>query len=191
MKIVLIRHAETQGNINGICVGAQDLPICEEGRQTLQLKGQYTNIKTVYTSTMIRTKQTADHLFPNAIYVEKHGLRELDFGDMQGKDKKDVFIKIENAGYTGEPLSNLIDRVSTAIFEAIQSEESTSASSVVFVMHGMGIMAMLDKYAPEKKESLFSWYTGNIGAWSFDLNVNEKKLKNLHYHDNLLFLDAY
>ena len=36
MRVVLIRHSKTAGNLKGRYIGTTDEPLCEEGREALQ-----------------------------------------------------------------------------------------------------------------------------------------------------------
>lgn len=69
MKIVLIRHGKTKGNLEGRYVGRTDEPMLEASRETLR-KSEYGNFcpDIVYTSRLIRCVQTAEICSPGKKY---------------------------------------------------------------------------------------------------------------------------
>lgn len=94
-KVHFIRHGMTQGNLEGKYIGSTDLPVCPEGyRQLDDLKAhyEYPKVEAVYSSPMLRCRQTADFLYPNAMLtvvegsagVEFRRLRRQDHGGAQG-----------------------------------------------------------------------------------------------------------
>lgn len=61
-KVHFIRHGMTQGNLEGKYIGSTDLPVCPEGyRQLDDLKAhyEYPKVEAVYSSPMLRCRQTA------------------------------------------------------------------------------------------------------------------------------------
>ena len=53
MKIYLIRHGKTKGNLEERYIGRTDEPLCEAGRENLK-KYQYPQVEMVFTSPMKR-----------------------------------------------------------------------------------------------------------------------------------------
>ena len=87
-KIHLIRHGLTQANLDGRYCGDTDLPLCEEGRrQLIELmdKYDYPYVDAVYSSPLTRARETAEILFPGCEYTAVTNLREVSFGEFEGK----------------------------------------------------------------------------------------------------------
>ena len=87
-KLHLIRHGLTQGNLDGLYVGsATDLPLCAEGRaqlKTLRKDFVYPRVDTVFVSPLLRAKETAEILFPEARHTyEITNLKEMNFGKFE------------------------------------------------------------------------------------------------------------
>ena len=64
-KIHLLRHGLTQANLDGRYIGRTDLPLCPEGRARLEkLRDacEYPWVERVYTSPLLRARQTAELL---------------------------------------------------------------------------------------------------------------------------------
>ena len=85
MKVVMIRHAQTEGNLKKQYVGTQDVPLCTQEIETLRKQGRYPNIQRVYASSMCRTMQTAQQLFPKACIFPCDNLREINLGVLENK----------------------------------------------------------------------------------------------------------
>ena len=86
MKLTLIRHGKTEGNIKGLYYGKTDLPLLQEGIEALEeLKRNYNypQAKKYYTSGMLRTEQTFRILYGETQYEVLIDLREIDLGDFE------------------------------------------------------------------------------------------------------------
>lgn len=89
----LIRHGETEHNINGGITGQMDIPLNETGKkqaEKLAERLEKESFDAAYSSDLERTYETT------RIVAEKHGLhpqeytelREMDFGTVEGKPKE-------------------------------------------------------------------------------------------------------
>ena len=104
MQVYLIRHGETDWNLEGRCQGISDTPLNETGRsQARAIAGRLCGIRfeAFYASSLSRALETAQ------IVAEGHGhpvrasagLRELDQGDFEGccftflRDNYGAFLK--------------------------------------------------------------------------------------------------
>lgn len=94
MKIYLVRHGESQSNYdkkegkNYFC-GQLDVPLTEKGTRSAQLLQSYFNKKDidhVYLSDLLRTRQTYNAIFDNAIPASvTSSLRERSLGEFEGE----------------------------------------------------------------------------------------------------------
>ena len=73
MLIYLLRHGLTEYNAQKRYQGQRDIPLSPEG--LAQLRRADIDPKVVYISTLQRTRQTAEVLFPNAELVPVDGLK--------------------------------------------------------------------------------------------------------------------
>ena len=78
MLIYLLRHGLTQENLEKRYQGRRDVPLCPQG--LAQLRRADFAPKTVMITSLQRTRQTAEVLFPDAELVVADGLKEMDFG---------------------------------------------------------------------------------------------------------------
>ena len=90
LKIYLIRHGKTQGNLSGKYIGARtDEPLCQEGIRELEGKN-YPKAELLFVSPMKRCRQTGEILYPGLAQKECPLLKECDFGDFENKNYKEL-----------------------------------------------------------------------------------------------------
>ena len=92
-KIHLLRHGLTRANLEGRYIGRTDLPLCPEGRAQLEkLRDtcEYPWAERVYTSPLLRARQTAELLYPGRPLEPLDKLRELDFGAFENRTITDL-----------------------------------------------------------------------------------------------------
>lgn len=90
LKLILVRHGETQGNKLKRYIGKRtDEPLCPEaGNMLAQLA--YPEVQAVYASPMIRCTQTAGILFPGKKLNIIDELAECDFGEFENKNYQEL-----------------------------------------------------------------------------------------------------
>src|SRR6185437_14705924 len=96
-RLLLVRHGESTANEQGVFSGwSTDVVLTELGRRQATQTGiglrRYTHIDALYTSTLPRTRQTAE-LIGAEIDLELipvDGLREIDVGEATGKAIADL-----------------------------------------------------------------------------------------------------
>ena len=203
--IYLIRHGRTQGNMEKRYVGSTDEPLCEIGireineRREMLLRsfsisdgqhiggGERTGCKdvrlpgSVYVSPMLRCRQTAKLLFPDADQKVVADLREMDFGEFEYKNYEELSgdaryqAFIDSGGKLdfpeAESQKQFRERVRNAFahcvirgckWHVVGDEDSKSdehRDALVFVIHGGAIMAIMEAYARPHKD-YFDWQVG-------------------------------
>ena len=91
MKIVLIRHGATAGNIEKRYIGITDEDLCASGIEGIcnNIKaGYYPKVQAVFVSPMKRCRQTAKLIYPEYKQHIVPDFRECDFGIFEGKNYK-------------------------------------------------------------------------------------------------------
>lgn len=155
-KIHLIRHGLTQGNLEGRYIGRTDMPLCDAGRkQLLELREscEYPAVSKVYTSPLLRAKESAEILFPDRMVEVVDKLREFDFGDFEGKTMQDLendsafkewvsgsAMASAPNGESGADFSGRAVEAIAYIFAQMMEQKMTSAAVVT---HGGLIMNLL------------------------------------------------
>ena len=95
MRLILVRHGQTEWNNNGRYQGQSNVPLSETGRRQAKLLAKSFPVKqldAIYTSDLDRAKETAECVgekFGVAVYPEK-AFRELSFGDWEGLTYKEI-----------------------------------------------------------------------------------------------------
>lgn len=152
MSIYLIRHGLTEGNIESRYVGSTDEPMSSVGID--DIKGRishdyYPEVDIVYCSPMLRTKQTAELIYPDRTPIFMGSLRERDFGKYEMKrydelDDDDEYQRwLASKGSLpfpgGEQRDDFIERVRTA-YEVIS--KAAEEKDVAVITHGGVVVAM-------------------------------------------------
>ena len=175
MLIVLLRHGETVYNEQHRYQGVSDGPLSERGREKLRADDNAPD--EVIVTPLCRTKQTAAILFPNAKQIVCDDLREMDFGDFEGRtydEMKDdaaygawLDSGCETACPNGESRAAFCERVCHA-FEACVDEASARGEALlVIVAHGGTQMAALSRFVLPHRD-YYEWNTPNAGGFVLD-----------------------
>ena len=81
IRVLFVRHGATAGNLERRYIGSTDEPLCPLGvAQIQQLQEENLTADYLFVSPMLRTRQTAELLFPRLTPCVAEGLRETDFG---------------------------------------------------------------------------------------------------------------
>lgn len=153
MKVILIRHGQTEGNKRHAYIGCRtDEPLCEECREALRGK-RLPAVDRVYVSPMKRCVETAEILFPDSEKIVVDDFRECDFGAFEGLDyhqlsgRPDYQAWIDSGGEMrfpgGESRAEFAGRCVKAFRENIPGGDGTCA----MVVHGGTIMAVMEQFA--------------------------------------------
>lgn len=176
LEVVFVRHGATAGTEDLRYSGAgTDEPLSSAGERALHDLACDRDVFRVITSGMARTDQTARILFPNAELMACPGLREMDFGDFEGRSAAELK---EDARYRawvdswcetrcphGEGKSDFTRRVVAAFREACESERAQGSVRAVFVVHAGTVKALLSELAVPKM-GYFDVHTEPGGAWA-------------------------
>lgn len=155
-KLHLIRTGRTSANPWKRYVGQSDLPLCDKGREALeQLREEFTypSVDMVFTSPLVRCKETARILYPGVETLEVEDLKDMNLGEFEGKTfdelrGEEAFARwladsFANTPPGGEKTEEFTKRVVAAldtVFRRMIDEKTTSAAVVT---HGGVIMALL------------------------------------------------
>lgn len=92
MKILLIRHGKTKGNLEHRYVGSTDEELLAEAESEMRRKRKYVpaEIRGLYASPMKRCVRTAQLLFPGKEAVLDREIRECDFGEFEYRNYQEL-----------------------------------------------------------------------------------------------------
>jgi len=184
LKIQLIRHAKTNGNILKRYIGTTDEPLSEEGINML-LKKSYKQPDILITTPLLRCIQTCKILFPKVKPYIIDDLKECDFGLFENKN----YIELkDNKAYkdwiasdgkmpfpNGESRYEVKQRTLRGFFLALQiakKKHSTKDKNIyiTFVVHGGTIMHLLESFAEkEEQKSFYDWQIENACGYEADI----------------------
>ncbi len=159
MRIILVRHGQTDANKEGRFQGASDAPLNQVGQsqaQALSRRLSSESLDVVYSSPQTRALQTASPIAQaHALSVDTvQNLRELDIGELdglQGPDLRERYPHILeqwriNVGALtmpgGESIIGLQERAWNAI---LHIRDSHPTGTVVAVSHNFAIQSILLK----------------------------------------------
>lgn len=167
-RLSIIRHGRTIANDKGIYIGKTDYPLLETGRSELLDKLDefiYPKVERVYSSPLKRCTETAEILFPHKELLLVDDLRELDFGEFEGKSVEELINReeykhwlkegIDNAPPNGESLSELSLRSFKALEEIVMDMMREDITHCAVITHSGVMTNMLacfgvPKYKPEQ-----------------------------------------
>jgi alpha-ribazole phosphatase len=165
-KLHLIRHGLTRANLEGFYAGAgTDLPLCPEGiaqLEQLHKKYAYPKVSLVLTSPLMRARQSADILFPGVKQIGLSDLREIDFGDFEGKNAAQLQglpafhdwldPKKQATPPNGESGADFARRCSLALQRTCEFLLKSETREIAVVTHGGLIMTALAMHAVPQRE---------------------------------------
>lgn len=177
MEIMLVRHSITEGNKQRRYVGRTDEGLCPEGIELAEQKAQFLLMPDlVYTSPMLRCRQTAEILFPGKTPIVMDGLRETDFGKFEYrtyeelKDDPDYIAWLESGG-TGEiPGGESLRQVKNRVMEEfgrliLDIMLQDYSEQVAVVAHGGTIMTILAALGLPRR-GYYDWQVSNCGGYA-------------------------
>lgn len=185
MKIYLIRHGSTAGNLEHRYVGKTDEPLTKEALHLLEkIKEYYPRPDCVFVSPLVRCVQTAEALFPEMQPRKMLQLREMDFGEFEYKNYEELkederYQKWIDSNGTetfpgGESRKAFAGRCCAAFEKACQEAKKEGSRELAFVVHGGTIMAILDRYAWPHRD-YFEWQVKNGEGFSCELSWTSEK----------------
>ena len=150
-RLIMIRHGETNWNVEQRKQGRNDQPLNDKGQAQAQLAADYVkatfNIVKVWSSPLQRCANTAAS-FELPVATSDH-LLEIDYGDWEGMLDSDIDARhperYQNGGISmdppgGEMRSNLPVRARTWVHESKIADED---GDVVLVGHGAAMKGLL------------------------------------------------
>tara|TARA_B100000212_G_C27318127_1_gene508859 strand:- start:240 stop:869 length:630 start_codon:yes stop_codon:yes gene_type:complete len=182
-KLVLLRHGQSQWNLENRFTGWKDVPLTEKGIEEAKNAGQLikkNNIKfdKIFSSVLQRANKTAEiamkeaemkHLFNNnqLNYTKDQSLNERDYGDLVGLNKAETADKfgkeqvhIWRRSYdisppNGESLKDVVNRVSP-YFKSNISPLIVDEKNILIAAHGNSLRAIMIKVGLHKPEEISS-----------------------------------
>ena len=183
-KLILLRHGQSQWNLENRFTGWKNVPLTKKGELEAQKAGELIkkhkiNIDRVFSSVLERANRTAEITINQAelynllednklIMTRSEKLNERDYGELVGLNKEETANKfgkdqvhIWRRSYdtpppNGESLKDVVERVSP-YFKININPFIKKGENILIVAHGNSLRAMmieLGMYKPEKISSI-------------------------------------
>lgn len=178
LKIHLIRHGATDANYDGRYIGCKtDLPLAPEGLNELRLLKDdidYPEIERLYSSPMLRCRQTGAVLYPDFEPVTVEELKEYDFGSFENKTAVELesnpnFIPWTSGRLSappgGEDNSEFIKRICVGFNKIVLDMIENGLTESAVIMHGGAIMMLLGVSAVPRHKPV-EWTADNGRGYS-------------------------
>ena len=178
LKIHLIRHGATDANYDGRYIGCKtDLPLASEGLNELRMLKDdidYPEIERLYSSPMLRCRQTGAVLYPDFEPVTVEELKEYDFGSFENKTAAELesnpnFIPWTSGRLSappgGEDNSEFIKRICVGFNKIVLDMIEGGLTESAVIMHGGAIMMLLGVSAVPRSKPV-EWTADNGRGYS-------------------------
>lgn len=160
MHLFLVRHGETEWNVEKLCQGHTDVPLNEQGlaqADKLARFMQETQIDAIYASDLCRATQTAEIIaqYHKLDVLKMPTLRERYYGEWEGLTLEQINrrypdqlqVRKEGGRYGVENFTDLQERVYNGLTELASRHEG---QNIVAVSHGGSINAFLHRITDGK-----------------------------------------
>lgn len=190
-KCILIRHAKTPGNECGRFMGCRtDEALSATGRGEAEaVRDGMSRIAgdafSLYSSPMIRARETADILFKGREIRTVDDLRELDFGILDGHKHAELDgdpryqAWIDSLGRDrvpgGESMDDLIRRTMRGLRTVI---DTAPDDDIVIVCHGGNIMSVMSELAGR---DFYENICPNLDGYILELEISDERIDLLSY----------
>ncbi len=148
MKIYITRHSLTTWNEERRLQGWKNSPLTKQGEEDALKLGEYMkniHIDHIYSSPLLRARSTADLIFKNKNIIEDDRLKEMNFGDYEGKyiqdlKKKDDYFRLWHHPHlllslpNGETYEEVISRLNDFVLEKYNENPQ---QTIFITIHGM------------------------------------------------------
>lgn len=152
MKLILVRHGETDENVRGISQGHFDSKLNENGKRQAELVAKRLGnekVDAIYTSDLSRAYETAVEIakFHDCELIESKELRERNKGIYEGKPKqlhrerlRQLGIDYEDFDFDGgESFSQVVNRADRFYRTILEKHKD---NTILCVAHGETTMAL-------------------------------------------------
>lgn len=178
IKIALIRHSKTNGNLEKRYIGITDESLCKVGIDLIKSKS-FPLAKVVYCSPLARCLETSKLIYNDIEPIIYKDLKECNFGLFENKNYKELIGNIHynkwiNSNGTlnfpnGESSEEFKDRCVNAFDKIINDILQKDVKSSAMIVHGGTIMAILDRYSLPH-EDFYHWQVNNCEGFVIEID---------------------
>ena len=188
MNVILLRHGETDHNKSGLSqCGDIDTIMNEQGVKQSELTGKFLNknynINRIYSSTLIRAKQTANIISDIIDY-------DSDNINYKSKLKESSKKILEQVNITKEESKKIVGQRAKLVFDEIIEENINNNSDILIVSHGAVIKNLIKNLFDLKEIS--QNVISDVGNCTLTvINIDNKKLDLKLSYDNSHLQELY
>ncbi len=156
MEIYVVRHGQSEAMVNGAHAGWGPTPLSPLGMEQAETAGRQLDgipFDKVYVSDLLRTRQTAERVFPGHAYILEPRVREFSSGELVGRrvaeckaEMGEPYIRAlrENdyTAYGGENEDMVASRVQSFLGD-LEKDEADGCRRVAVVCHEGAIRHIL------------------------------------------------
>ena len=156
MEVYVIRHGQSEALVNGIHAGWGPTPLSPLGMEQAEEAGRKLDgipFDKVYVSDLVRTRQTAERVFPGYPYIFEPRVREFSSGRLEGKrvaecreELGEPYIRARHendyTAYGGENEDMVTLRIQSFMRD-LEKDEADGCSRVAVVCHAGAIRQMV------------------------------------------------
>ncbi|KKI91687.1 hypothetical protein WQ54_13275 [Bacillus sp. SA1-12] len=205
LTIYLVRHGETQWNTEKRLQGWKDSPLTDKGIKNAQLLGKRLSkieFNAFYSSPIKRALQTAEYirLGRDIPILTDENLKEINFGEWEGKTRKELKEKYEkefsnlwnsphkfdHKSIKGEGLTDFRERIEKALKRIITENPN---GNILVLTHAIAIQAILSNILKYPTEKIWDHpFIHNVGLTVISWDGNRFQIEMLndttHLKDN-------
>lgn len=196
IKLVLIRHGATEGNKEHRYIGCTDEPLSSEAKEKLSAEANcYPRIDRLFTSPMKRCIETAEIIYPDKKPVVVDPLREMDFGDFEGKNYEELNgdqryqAWIDSGGTIAFPngesreafiqrccagMRDVVSQLDEFIISKQMMQEYQREITIGLVVHGGTIMALCSAFGGGE---YFDYQVANGAGYICNVNLDGEEIR--------------
>ena len=196
MKLLVIRHGESEADILDVHEGRADFPLTERGHKQAEAMAMFVkdkfNISTIYCSTLKRAYQTATHLSETTgiPLIPDDKLMEFNNGLIAGLERAVAHEKyplVENlpvhaAVYEQESMLEFRFRADYILSKIIS--DTAPDSTVAIVTHGGMVNQLYGSFLRLPIDSDIFFGTGDTGIHSWYLDEKRRCVLMANYTDH-------
>jgi glucosyl-3-phosphoglycerate phosphatase len=198
MRLLLVRHGQSEWNAGRVLQGQADIPLSLLGRQQADALAPFVaalNPCRVVTSDLVRATETAARLgFPDARREKR--LREIDVGRWQGRTIADLQAE-DAAAYQGWRAGThrpeggeLWDEFAGRTAAAVHDEAGQGGKTLLAVCHGGVIRALLNRLMGLSPKQIIPVAPASLTALRLNGDAQGARLELFNWRPTTLDLEA-
>lgn len=196
MKLLVIRHGESEADLLDVHEGRADFALTERGHKQAEAMADYIyknyTVSKIYASTLTRAKQTAEHLSAKTgiSIVFDENFMEFNNGLLAGLPRAVVREKypevpnlpIDKAVYGQESQVEFRQRAENALARVIS--ESQTDETIAIVSHGGMINQLYRSLFDMPIDCKFFFNTADTGIHVWNLTDTEKRVVKANFDEH-------